>query len=1415
MQILEDRRVPATLFGLTENNQLIRFDSSNPGAAIQITVTGLAQTEKLTTIDFRPANQKLYAISDLNSSLYTIDISTGAATFIGSAGFSPVATRFGIDFNPMSDQIRFVSDSGNNIRINPDTGAVAAFDSGINGATNSLDEIAYTNNFAGTTSTSLYGIDSATDSLYQITDANNGTTVLTGPLGVAADSRVGFDVSYDDGNAYASLTVSGVSKLYTINLTTGAATAIGTIGAGTPLIGLSSETLNNVPPVVQFSGNVQTYDTEGAVPVRIDPSATLFDPNSTNFNGGSLTITAATSHPNDLLGLSSGGGVTISGNKVSFNGTQVGTFTTGDGFTTPLVVSFNASSTPAAAQAILRDVVFSTTDDPSTGPRQFEAVANDGAGGSDTSNMQQVNLADLTPPRVVSITREDPDPTNATLLDYKVTFSENVTGVDVTDFMVTSTNTIMGTSVKSVTPIDGKTYTVQVEDQTGEGTVRLDLIDDDSITDAAGNKLGGDGPGNGDFTTGDVYTIDRTDPIVIIGQAQTQTDPGFSQPVHFFVSFSEVVTGFDETKVKVSGTAGATTVVVTLTKAGGTDYDVAVSGATKDGTVIINIDAGVATDAAGNPNDAATIFDNSVTVDLDAPTITAPTTTVNGTQDTKFVFDKSNPIAVNDDDLNGGKVTVTLTATDGTLTLSSISGLTFTTGTGTGDKSMSFNGTEADVDAALTNLSFVPNSGFVGMTTIAISAMDLTTDKNAAVSNSTVTLDIVNLNQPPVITITNKTPGEIITPEDVRLNFAAGFITISDPDAGTDPVQVTLSVTNGTLTIADTSKLTFTTGNGNGNVMIVFKGTLTDINAALNGLSYIGNQDFNGDDTLSIGVDDLGHNGAGGNKTDSKSQMLTITAVNDAPVNHVPGAQTVDENGTLVFTGANAISVTDVDAGTGMEMVTLSSPNGQITLSGTTGLTFSQGTGTGDASMTFTGTLTDINNALTGLKFTPSKNFNGATTLTILTNDQGNTGSGGAMSATNTVNVTVNFVNQPPVGVDDTFTTKQNQALHIAAPGVLANDTDPEGTPLSATLITDVPASAGRLVFIGNGAFDFTPAANFVGNTTFQYKASDGQLQSNLVTVTITVTANSTHLFAVGAGPGGQPQVVVHNADGSVRFSFLAFDAGFTGGVTVATGDVNGDGIDDIIVGAGPGGGPNVKVFDGATSHLIQSFMAFDPKFTGGVNVAAGDVNGDGMADIICGAGAGGGPQVAVYDGRNDNLIQSFMAYDPAFSGGVSVSSADYDGDGKADIVTGAGPGGGPHVIVYAGMTGQILQSFYAFDPGFTGGVNVAAGQSNIGNSGTNRPVIFTAAGPGGVPVVSVYDFKTAQPVSSILAYEQSDQTGVHIGSEVASSGATTLYLAPGPDHAPAIRVLDANSLTDTDNFNAFDPSFLGGVFIG
>ena len=143
--------------------------------------------------------------------------------------------------------------------------------------------------------------------------------------------------------------------------------------------------------------------------------------------------------------------------------------------------------------------------------------------------------------------------------------------------------------------------------------------------------------------------------------------------------------------------------------------------------------------------------------------------------------------------------------------------------------------------------------------------------------------------------------------------------------------------------------------------------------------------------------------------------MITGIAVNDAPVAAVPATQSVNENGTLTFStiNGNAITVSDVDGGNSTQLLTLSVNNGTLTLNGTTGLTLVSGNN-GTGIMQYSGTLANFNAALDGMVFTPTLNFSGPVNLNVIIDDQGNIGTGGALSDSQSLPITVNFVNQPP-----------------------------------------------------------------------------------------------------------------------------------------------------------------------------------------------------------------------------------------------------------------------------------------------------------------------------------------------------------------------------------------------------------------
>jgi hypothetical protein len=248
-----------SLTGLTSTGNLVTFDSATPGTiGSSVAITGLQSGETVLGIDRRPANGLLYGLGS-TSRIYTLNTTTGLATAVGATPFSPAltGTAFGFDFNPAVDRIRVVSTDTSNFRLNPNDGTLAGTDtpqsyaSGDSGAglTPRVVGLAYTNNFNGTGVTTLFGIDSNRDVLV-MQGGPNGTpspnggvlTTIGAGLGFNTSDLVGFDVSGTTGAAYASLTptTGGASQLFTINLTTGAATLVGTIGTGLTLTGLAA-----------------------------------------------------------------------------------------------------------------------------------------------------------------------------------------------------------------------------------------------------------------------------------------------------------------------------------------------------------------------------------------------------------------------------------------------------------------------------------------------------------------------------------------------------------------------------------------------------------------------------------------------------------------------------------------------------------------------------------------------------------------------------------------------------------------------------------------------------------------------------------------------------------------------------------------------------------------------------------------------------------------------------------------------------------------------------------------------------------------------------------------------------------------------------------------------------------------------
>lgn len=238
------------IVGLTNDQELICFSENNPGGAGSLgRVRGLTGDTRLVGIDFRPATGDLYGLGDAGG-VYVISTRNGAATFRSKLNVTLTGASFGIDFNPTVDRLRIVSDTGQNLRANVDTGETTtdtalAYTAGT--TTTGITAAAYTNNDANpNTGTTLYGLDSTLDQLLIQAPPNGGSLNATGKLTVNAGTATGFDIYSEllrgftvDVHAFASLQADGRSRLYKINLFSGRAVPRGAFRGQTQVIDIA------------------------------------------------------------------------------------------------------------------------------------------------------------------------------------------------------------------------------------------------------------------------------------------------------------------------------------------------------------------------------------------------------------------------------------------------------------------------------------------------------------------------------------------------------------------------------------------------------------------------------------------------------------------------------------------------------------------------------------------------------------------------------------------------------------------------------------------------------------------------------------------------------------------------------------------------------------------------------------------------------------------------------------------------------------------------------------------------------------------------------------------------------------------------------------------------------------------------
>lgn len=257
--------------------------------------------------------------------------------------------------------------------------------------------------------------------------------------------------------------------------------------------------------------------------------------------------------------------------------------------------------------------------------------------------------------------------------------------------------------------------------------------------------------------------------------------------------------------------------------------------------------------------------------------------------------------------------------------------------------------------------------------------------------------------------------------------------------------------------------------------------------------------------------------------------------------------------------------------------------------------------------------------------------------------------------------------------------------------------------------------------------------------------------------------ATANRLMLAGAGPGGSSAVKLIDITRNTTLLSLEAFPGFQGGVYVALADVNSDNSLDVIVGAGQGGEPSVAVFNGKTGEVITRFFAYAPGFRGGVRVAAADTNNDGRIDIVTGSGVGARGTLNIFDGADSFKLKSAVfTLEDSFQGGVYVGSGDLNNDGRAEVIVGAGQGTTPTVVVYQGGTDlkRVVTTFNAYDPAYRGGVRVGTSQQ-AASSATN---ITTGSGAGAPVDIRVFDGQNFNLLDAIFDVLPEVKDGVYVG---------------------------------------------------
>ncbi|MFO0804222.1 MAG: Ig-like domain-containing protein [Gemmataceae bacterium] len=930
-------------------------------------------------------------------------------------------------------------------------------------------------------------------------------------------------------------------------------------------------------------------------------------------------------------------------------------------------------------------------------------VATDAAGNLNSAGTgSNVITLDLDPPTVTSIVRSNPatSPTNASSVVFAVNFSEPVTGVDESDFSLTATG-LTNTAITNVTG-SGTQWFVMVVTGNGDGTLRLDLLDDDTIRDLATNRLGGSGTGNGNFNTGQSYSVDRTQPTVsnILRLDPTVTN---QSSLRFRVIFSEAVqvaTVDGADFAPVTNGVSYTGVSATPVTGGETDtrFDVIVSGVTGNGTLRLDVNGGSATilDAAGN---ALALSFNGPTYTVDQ---TAPTVTVNQAASQAdpanslpirflIVFSEAVP------GFNSSMITRTGTAVGGTI--------------GVANPTTDNRTFEVTVNG-------ITGDGTVTLGVAAGAITDAAGNPNVAstFTDNTVAVDTT----PPAVSVP-----DLAAADDSGTSATDNITNVARPTfSGTAEAGATVSLLIGSTVLGTTTATGGTWSITPGTAFV--DGTYGVFARAVDAAGNVANSG-----TLTVVIDTVGPTVA---VTRAAGQGATANASSPA------------------FTAQFAVTFSQAVPGLNAS---------QLTVGGTAGGTITNVSGSGASYVVTVGNLTNP----------------GTVTVNVLAG-VGSDAAGNASTASPTgEQVTVGFTTQTQLQVTPPAIVPGGTATATATVSAPAGSTPTGSVAFSLTgpggvinHSVNLAAGVATADFPSLAAGSYSISATFIPSGGYLTSSSSGNFTVQDPYVPPLVDQNSVGDYAGVADRA----VTVYDKNGSVLRTFSPFTAAQApGGVRVAVADVNGDGVADVIAVTGPGSPALLRAFNGKSNALMYELSLFEG-FTGGAFVSAGDLNGDGKADLAVTPDQGGGPRVTVFSGPDGTVLANFFGIDdPNFRGGARTAIGDLNGDGKNDLLVAAGFGGGPRVSAIDGttLTGtrtKLFGDFFLFEEQLRNGAYVTIGDLNGDGFGD----IIGGGGPGGGPRVLAIDGKqliqknTQTPIANFFAGDDSLRGGVRVAAK-------------------------------------------------